>query len=602
MPKATNQSHKKNWGSQVAHGVARKADLGNTNTPEAVALAVVEAAIAPWFDLARGGRWCEPAVGTGNFYLAMLTLVEQRGGDPLAFAQRFDGVDIDGEALAVLRQRLQARFGWDAATVSALPLYAVSLVDFTPTAPYEGIVTNPPYLSPKNWANTAEARAAMLARWQAVVPDLSARADLFMYFFGWAHRHLAPNGRSVFLCADGWLDAEYGAPLRAAMQGPDVALERLMAWPWKPMFRDDTCPVVTVVRRPTADLPRQDLVLTVDDRHWQHAEGEAREAVFTGGETAVDTQVVSAADLAAWLDEAHPNRRQRLVTNPVLYRAMEAALTALGAASRPLGDLMDGQSFGWSMQDLERTGAVHESETLDPDAQTQAHIFFQIQARVGKPVDYRQYRTTAGFNKVWPVDTALPTKKMPQGALRRGGVWVSQAIDRFPLVFVQDPADAPAAWLGVSKYLHLAAKPGATGVPDALWAAALTSTPALLAMERAFKEGTRKTLRRDENGYAKEVRKGDLMALAVPDLTRFSAEALTAMAHHQDLRGRRSLPRFDAAAGDADWLAIDRLILTQMGVPEAHQARLQQLALALYWRRMRHLHRYPEALATWAQG
>lgn len=590
MPSAKSQSHKKNWGEQVTHGVERKQELGNTNTPLNVAEYIVNKIVVSC-DVNNPGRWLEPAVGAGNFYIACLKRFQQLGGDPYVLAQHFDALDIDKTAIEVFKKRLQETFNWSVEQTESLPIYIKSLVDFTPTSSYDWIVTNPPYLAPKNWAKTDAERSSLVAAWQSKIPQADKRADLFIYFFHWCHNHLAPNGRSVFLCSDGWLDSGYGQTLRQEVLTAPYQLETVIAWPWKALFRDDTCPIVTVVRNAGEHANQLPTNLIVDDRNPLDNDQKC----YTLGENAVWSTQISHSEMQKWFEHTS-NRRQRLVTSPPLYNALNTHLNACKNQCVPLKDIAVVTGVSYSAQDLLKANIMREksvAETTPADvADKQYPVFFQTQARVGKPVDYRQFRTTQSLSHYVVLGGDGLSQKVQRTGFRTGGVWISQAIDRFPLVFTQDPQDASVPWVAVSKYLHAQPK---NRKHDAVLAAVLTSTPVLLAMDRALKEGTRKTLRVNENGFAKEIRRTDVENLLVPDYTNWSNDVINQITELQSKRGVLSLHRMDEAVKNEHWQALDHLIMTQMGLTKEQQDQLQATALALYWRRMRNVLLYGAA-------
>lgn len=586
MAHAKSQSHKKNWGDQVAHGVERKQELGNTNTPLDVASHIVKTVLGH-VDVSQPMRLLEPAVGAGNFYIAVLQHLQSLGADPYQIAQNFDALDIDADAITVFKRRLQETFAWSEIQTDSLPIHNVSLVDFTPSAPYDWIITNPPYLSPRNWGKTEEERTTMLENWQKVVTGVDKRADLFVYFFHWCHRHLNDNGKSVFLCSDGWLDSGYGQTLRDEVTSSQYNLDQIIVWPWKALFRDDTCPIVTVVRKTTD----RGTTLIVDDRNPL----DNNAPCYTGGEKAVWSETLSGQDMKNWFDATTVNRRQRLVTAPPLYTKLSEAIADLEMVCVPLKDLAEVTGFGWSAQDLQKANIMVEKDAVVAKHNQQVlPVFFQTQARVGKPVDYRQFRTTASLSHQALLD---PSNKLDEKVLRLGkrtsGVWISQAIDRFPLVFTQDPSETASEWIGVSKYLHAQPKGSLSKHSDVL-TAVLTSTPVLLMMDRFLKEGTRKTLRTNENGFAKEIRKQDVEELLVPNIALWPSATLERISELQAKRGTVSLHRFDDALKNKEWLEIDAVIMEALGFDADEQAALQNLANALYWRRMRNVLVYGE--------
>lgn len=619
MTQKTDQSHKKNWGAQIVHGVARKQDLGNTNTPMDLARAIVRRFLQD--ELKRQarepGRWLEPAVGAGNFYMAVLEAAAEHGIDPWSMAQRFDALDIDADAIAALKRRLREGYGWTERQVDALPIACMSLADCPGKHAYRVVLTNPPYLAPKNWSNDAAERKAMLDRWQAVVPGLSPKSDLFLYFFRWCHAHLEPGGASLFLCSDGWLDSDYGRALREDFLGDRLTLETVHAWPWAALFRDDTCPIVTVVRRTETRSRKGPTALVIDDGSPLQA-GER--PVYAAGARAQTQQTVllTPDDLQGWLGEGVLNRRARLVAGPWLHAQMEQVLERHAPRLAPFGDLAQVTGFSWSMNQIEQAGMLvaqpgatgkkgHEREAA-PNTQRWNRalpVFFQKQARVGKPVDYRQARTTGTLGCRVVLGNDPLSEQIRKTGARAGGAWVSLAIDRFPLAFFQ--ADAPARpWIGVSKYAHASLKAsgqaGKSRIADEqhgpLLCALLTSTLSILAMERRLKEGTRKTLRTHEKGYAKEISRGALADLPVPDWRQWDDRTLAAVLALQTQRSAKNLHRLDAAVADPSWIALDNAIGAACGIKPNEMERLRLVALAAYWRRMRHVLAYGPAIAA----
>lgn len=617
MPKKTDQSHKKNWGAQIPHGVARKQDLGNTNTPMNLAKAIVEQFLDG--ELSRQvqdpGRWLEPAVGTGNFYLAVLEAAKNRGIDPWEMASVFDAVDIDEEAIIALKNRLQDTYGWSKKRLESLPIFCTSLVDWEKAGSYRVILTNPPYLAPKNWAADPVARKAMLSKWQTVVPGLDPRSDLFLYFFRWCHSHLEPGGASLFLCSDGWIDSSYGQALRNDFLGDKLTLETVYSWPWASLFRDDTCPIITIVRNTETRASKGNTTLVVDDGS---PLDKKRQAIYKsgGGVPSRQIQTMTPELLSQWLGEDVINRRARIVSGPLLHAKVEKALSSCSPKMAPFGTLAQVTGFSWSINDVERggllvaqpgaTGKRGQDQHPPPDDdlwKESMPLFFQKQARVGKPVDYRQARTENMLGCRIALGRDALSEKIRKNGERMGGAWISLAIDRFPLVFFQ--ADTPTRpWIGVSKYAHASLIRNDednlcqidTAQEGALLCALLTNTLSILAIERRLKEGTRKTLRVNENGYAKEVTRGSLAALPVPDWRRWSQSVLQNILSLQAARSVKNLHRLDHAVQDQDWVALDNAIGMACGLDNQTMNELRNLALASYWRRMRNILEYGPAI------
>ncbi len=310
-------------------------------------------------------------------------------------------------------------------------------------------------------------------------------------------------------------------------------------------------------------------------------------SIFQNGHKAIEQKILSKEDMRIWLSDSFVNSRQQIVTNPRLYEEMENFLSSIKDKSIKFSDISTISTFSYSMQDLIKSGIAKEKE--DKSINCGVPIFFQKQARVGKPVDYRQFRTSQSLSHYAILADDKLSLKVQRLGFREGGIWISQAIDRFPLLFSQDRDDPKTKWIGVSKYLHASMKN--EGDEDIVLAI-LSSTPSLIAMERRFKEGTRKTLRVNENGYAKEIRKQDIENLPIIDYRLFPDEIINKIRQIQKIKGVRSLFRMENVMQDKDWLEIDNLILSQLGFDPTQQQSIRNTLLQLYWRRMRNTKEY----------
>ena len=616
-----NASHKATWNKTSQH-VARQAHLGNTYTPEVFASYMVRTFLH--HDLVASlkepnERWLEPAVGAGAFYFAILDWVVEQGEDPWRFALRFDALDVDAQAIEVFRTKVRQWFdahGCAEQDVALLPIYHGSLATFAaPDTGYRGIIANPPYLSPARWSKEPAERQRLLREWQAACPGVSdPRSDLYVYFFEWAHTHLMTGGVSVFLCSDTWLEREFGAHLRAQFRdAPELHLSQIAVWPWASVFRDDTCPVVTVVRRQAvnggADAKKSPTQLQV-------FEGDpvtGTPVAYRDGTSPLHVQTV---DLREWFSVGTVHRRGWLTNGP-LMPAIRAAMTDYQPLAVPLLTWMRAESVSTTLNQLAGspgfvakpggTGAKAQSAWAGKteDWKDGTPIFYQAQARVGKPVDYAPSQTVQNLKCRMAQDAVAPYAAL----LRTGGIWMSGAIDRMPLpMYTKESVPV----LGVSKYLHLAATDAlndslrAQGLgshsPEPLMAALLTCTPVLLSMEYQLQEGTRKTLRTNEQGYAKEITRGRLEDILLPNIRTWSAAAIQGVLDAQSNRASQSLSRMDDAMANPAWLAVDDAIREAMGVGVEEWNQWRAVVLACYWRRMRATLRYGTAQARLANS
>lgn len=602
-------AHKTSWNKPSQH-VERQAHLGNTYTPDAFAAYMVRTFLMDDIKASltdKHARWLEPAVGAGAFYFAVLDIVHELGGNPWHFALRFDAVDVDEKAIDVFRARVKDWFDThqlEYGELACLPIHHVSLATFSPPGlGYRGIVANPPYLAPARWADAPEERASMLTAWQKTCPDVvDTRSDLYIYFFDWAHRHLATDGVSVFLCSDTWLDREFGQSLRDMLRDSNTYhLDTVAAWPWAALFRDDTCPIVTVVRHAGSRLSSSATSLRV-------FEGNPLTNQSIAYDHGLRPEYQRNVDLKDWF-HPHTVHRRGWLTNGPLMTYLHQAMAVYRPMAVPLSSLVDVEGFVPTLNKLSgtkeflakpnSTGSKSQSDWIGNPSEWAkgVPIFYQAQARVGKPVDYSPAVDIDVLK--CRIDAAYARNHLG-GCLRTGGVWLSGAIDRMPLPMY---TTALTPVLGVSKYFHLRpldAVAALDGIAPLL-AALLACTPVVLAMELQLQEGTRKTLRTDEQGYAKEITKSRLEGVLVPDVIAWGRPEMERVVACQIARQHVSLPRLDVAMVNALWKSVDEAIRTAMGVDAAQWAAWQALALALYWRRMRAVRHYGRVFKSLAE-
>ena len=297
--------------------------------------------------------------------------------------------------------------------------------------------------------------------------------------------------------------------------------------------------------------------------------------------------------------------------------AIHAAMAGYQPLAVPLSTWMRAESVSTTLNQLAGsagfvakpggTGAKAQSAWAGKteDWKDGTPIFYQAQARVGKPVNYAPSQTVQNLKCRMAQDAVAPFAAL----LRTGGIWMSGAIDRMPLpMYTKESVPV----LGVSKYLHLAATDAlndslrAQGLgshsPEPLMAALLTCTPVLLSMEYQLQEGTRKTLRTNEQGYAKEITRGRLEDILLPNIRTWSAAAIQGVLDAQSNRASQSLSRMDDAMANPAWLAVDDAIREAMGVGVEEWNQWRAVVLACYWRRMRATLRYGTAQARLANS
>jgi len=339
---------------------------------------------------------------------------------------------------------------------------------------------------------------------------------------------------------------------------------------------------------------------------------ENNKTIYENGTVRKQVKLLDGNNLNQWLSENNHNRRQLLVSGPSLYEKVNDALSLMAANSRPLKDVANVRGFSYSLNKLldigaiiSKPGATGRADMNDMplpnknDWEKATPLFFQRQARVNKPVDYKQIRndTDLGCRIDEDVIQQLNLSEKINKNKVINGVWVTQAIDRFPLVFFAD--GQKESWIGTSKYMHLSSKEsldwnGNEEDFGPVLAALLTCTPVLLWLERYLKEGTRKTLRVNENGYAKEITRSILENVKIPNLKNFDKKTIEKIVQLQKQRGKVHLDRMDKVVENTSWIELDNVIGNKMGIKQHEMNQYRHLMMSLYWRRMRNVKKFGE--------
>lgn len=181
-------------------------------------------------------RICDPALGAGEFLIAMIRLLgavydRLNPSGSTAFrraiiARGLFGCDIDSFAVYIARLRL-----WCAALEDEAPPPGIArhllpgdalipplLDELRPAHGFDLIIGNPPYLRQERLSGGYD-KAALRGYFHTHTGvGLSGQADLYMYFvLRGLQLARADGGLVCYIMPNSWLDASYGAALRAAI-------------------------------------------------------------------------------------------------------------------------------------------------------------------------------------------------------------------------------------------------------------------------------------------------------------------------------------------------------------------------------------------------
>lgn len=209
--------------------------------------------LAAWLDGASQSRWqeveawalmaalhdiriCDPALGAGEFLIAMMRLLgavydrlNPSGGAAFRralIARGLFGCDIDSFAVRIAKLRLWCAALADDAPLSGIPDHLLAgdalmppvLDELRPARGFDLIIGNPPYLRQERLSGGYD-KVALRGYFRIHIGvELSGQADLYMYFvLRGLQLARADGGLVCYIMPNSWLDASYGAALRAAI-------------------------------------------------------------------------------------------------------------------------------------------------------------------------------------------------------------------------------------------------------------------------------------------------------------------------------------------------------------------------------------------------
>lgn len=272
-------------------------DLTQLNSPQRDALLLFWEA---WLGQLARIRVLDPACGSGAFLVeafdqlhaayadAVERLADLRQGadwslfdpDRTILQHNLFGVDLNEEAVEIARLSIwvktaqrgkvladldhNIRVGNSIVTEATTDPRAFNWLEAFPEVFSQGgfdvVVGNPPYV-----------RAELLVPIKTHLEDnyrtYHGQADLYVYFYELGMRLLRPGGRLSYIVTNKWLKTGYGEPLRTFF-GEETWLESIVDLGHaRGVFPDaDVFPAIVLVRKPTADLPPDNVSVSVISR------------------------------------------------------------------------------------------------------------------------------------------------------------------------------------------------------------------------------------------------------------------------------------------------------------------------------------------------
>jgi methylase of polypeptide subunit release factors len=537
----------KNWHYNKKVGIEKNNSLGNTNTPPEVATLVVEK-LVDLSTVTKDSRFLEPCVGVGSFYFAMVDHLAKKFDIKHILNNMIYAYEIDPFSLEVLKKQAKKKY-----KMVPKNIFLGNFITTKIKINFDYAITNPPYIaSSKMNFDGFESREKMIEKYQSIVDaGISKKADMYVYFFIKTLQLLKEGGKQILLCSDSWLDTNFGDTIKSYLS-KDYNLDLLVSYRLHSLFRDDTSPVLTVVSKSKNDSTR---IYQLDENEQDF-------------ETNPPSFELSKKALAKYLNDQSVNKRNLLVLFGKEYLEGESFKENNQDKLIKFKDLIAMDSSSVTFNDLKKQGVLIEGQEINK-------IFFQIQARINKPPNYK--------NSIKPSELlySLDVSKNVDIDLKQDNAYLSTIIDRYPLVFYVKKQPT----YHVSKYLSLSF---IEKNKIELMPIVISNLVSLYMIEVFVKEGTRKTLRVGEMGFGKELRKSELENLSILNLNKLSSAAIDKILAHQKNLEKVVVFNIEEALKNVDYVEIQKIILSDLNISLTFEE-LKEQVLNLYFRRMRNV-------------
>lgn len=541
----------KNWNYNKKVGLEKDNSLGNTNTPPDVAKQIVEKLV----DLSlvtKSFKFLEPCVGTGSFYFAMVDHLTKKFPVKHVLDNMVYAYELDQNALKILKVKVKEKYGVD---IKSTKIFQGNFILQNIKEKFDYVITNPPYISSsKLKPDGFKTREEMIAKYiQIVDKNINKKSDIYIYFFIKSLNLLKPNGKQIFLCSDSWLDTNFGQVLKNYLV-KDYNLDMIVSHRLFSLFRDDTSPITTIISKS-------------DNNKTEVYQLDSKDFNFTNQDMSFS---LTKEDFILKINNDEINKRNLFILFGKEYFEGESFLKENGDRLTKLKNLVKIESSSTTFNDLKKMDALLTGKKKDK-------IFFQIQARINKPPNYKNNIKIDEL--LYSVDKEIAKDLLD---FKKNNVYLSTIIDRYPLLFYVKGKKT----FHVSKYLSM--KFLDQNLDIELMPILINNLVTMYMVEIYLKEGTRKTLRVGEMGFGKELRKNEIVELPVLNLKKITKQSIDKILIHQKKLEDVVLYNIEEACKNEDYIAIQNIILEDLKI-NLNFTELKDKVLSLYFRRMRNI-------------
>lgn len=545
------------WNYNENINISKSKNLGNTYTHPYIS----ENIILKLIDNNKNyNKILEPCVGVGSFYNSIKQYLK---------VNEIDCFDIDKNSISLIEKRKQDNF------------FIEDFLLYNKNEKYDLIITNPPYVSYNNissniYKNKIDYLNEIKNKLNYEIlginkEDIDLKSDLFIYFFLKSLTLLKDDGKLLFLCSDKWLDANYGKVLKKVLLN-NFKLETIVTSNYYPFFKDDTNAIITIIsKRKKNERNKLNVYSIIEPKFELNNKFEfSFEEVF---------EIFNNKNL-------NLNNKNKLLFYQEEYNFTVQTINNNKSKFIELGQLIEIIPSNITFNTLLKNNKVFSKDELNNKLAKEnilkleeknifLSLFYQDQARPNKPIHYKQI-----INKD-ELKYYINKKDIDNKYIYLKGIYMSSMIDRLPLFYYVD-----FETIGVSKYYFI--KPKIKIKDDKVFLFLLNNILTIQSLETFIKDGTKKTHRKNENGYAKEVTKNALEKILVPNIFLLKDKELKELLNIQKKYNSLELNSIENILNNKDYIELQKKLLFFLNINVDFDKLINNVK-QIYFKRMRNL-------------
>jgi len=526
--------------------------LGNVYTHPYISSGITKNCLYYLKNSSKKIKILDPSVGSGSFYYSTSKEVSNLGN-----TYEYDVYDIDKNAIELIKEGSK-----DDKNIS---IFHEDFLLSETTKKYDLIITNPPYVAHKDISPTDITKEQYITKIKDTIDfnelqidreSLDLKTDLYMYFYLKCLSRLEDGGKLVFLCADTWLDTEFGNPLKKIItqDNSKYHLETVINSHYYPFFAEYTNAIVTVISKGRKKnnlevFQIKDLEFILKNENKTLINNSELKNIFNNKE------IKNVKNSFIIIPEHSKKYRNFLQKNKDVLVNLE--------------DIVEVKSGGENFNALFKEDKIYTEKETD-----MLPLFFQKQARVNKPAIYR--------SNILVSDLKFFVKKddIKSSNIIKDTCYLTGSIDRFPIVFGYSSNGEDT--VKTNKYSEIGGN-----LDNRLKVILLNNIITIQSMEVDCKNSNKRSSKKNMNGVIKEPRKGITLKLKVPNLnllTDIQKESLISVYSKYE---NTNIFDFDTALENEYYFDVQKKIFEYLGIDNFEET-LDNVK-EMYYIRQRHL-------------